>query len=213
MTDDGAVLYLQEPGTHVGIRSEHLVVRREGVEISRVPLAAVRQVVLFGNVQISTQAQHTLALHEIPVAFLTPHCRFVAALVPAPAKNMNLRRRQYEVFADPAQSLELAREVVQAGSKPSFVNQRGRSSRARSSNRDDDVGRPRQPRNSAAAAIAVSRPAARASMPRRRSNRCSAWRDRERASTSANSPASSSPSRRAATSTSGAATAGRRAIR
>jgi CRISPR-associated protein Cas1 len=136
MTDDGAVLYLQEPGSHVGVRSEHLVVRHEGVEISRVPLTAVRQVVLFGNVQISTQAQHTLALHEIPVAFLTPYCRFVAALVPAPAKNMNLRRRQYEVFADPAQSLELAREVVRS----KLVNQRTLLMRSLR-NRDDDVAR------------------------------------------------------------------------
>src|SRR5262249_29637515 len=38
--DEGAVLYLQEPGSHVGKRSEHLVVRKDGEEIQRVPIAA-----------------------------------------------------------------------------------------------------------------------------------------------------------------------------
>jgi CRISPR-associated protein Cas1 len=62
--DEGAVLYLQEPGSHVGKRSEHLVVRKDGEEIQRVPIAATRQVVVFGNVQVSTQALECLATRE-----------------------------------------------------------------------------------------------------------------------------------------------------
>ena len=63
--DDKAVLYLQEPGSHVGRRSEHLVVTHKGQEINRVPIASIRQVVVFGNVQVSTQALHTLAEAEV----------------------------------------------------------------------------------------------------------------------------------------------------
>ena len=54
--NEGAVLYLQEPGAHVGKRSEHLVVNKHGEEIQRVPIVGVHQVVVFGNVQMSTQA-------------------------------------------------------------------------------------------------------------------------------------------------------------
>ena len=39
-SDDGAVLYVQEPGSHVGKRSEHLVVRKDGQEVTRVPMHA-----------------------------------------------------------------------------------------------------------------------------------------------------------------------------
>ncbi|HJT76610.1 MAG TPA: CRISPR-associated protein Cas4, partial [Gemmataceae bacterium] len=81
-SDDGAVLYLQEPGSHVGKRSEHLVVRKDGAEVARVPMHAVRQVVVFGHVQLSTQALQTLAENEIPVAFLSGYGRFIAALTP-----------------------------------------------------------------------------------------------------------------------------------
>jgi CRISPR-associated protein Cas1 len=113
-SDDGAVLYLQEPGSHVGKRSEHLVVRKDGQELSRIPLHAVRQVVVFGNVQLSTQALETLASNEIPVCYLTGYGRFVAALVPAPRKNVSLREAQFRRFADPAEALLLAKEVVRA---------------------------------------------------------------------------------------------------
>ncbi len=51
--DDGAILYLQDPGSHVGKRSELLVVRLHNKEINRVPIASIRQVVVVGNVQVS----------------------------------------------------------------------------------------------------------------------------------------------------------------
>ena len=119
-SDDGAVLYVQEQGAYVGKRSEHLTIRLEGEELSRVPLALVRQVVVFGRVQLSTQALETLATNEIPVMFLTGYGRFVAALMPAPAKNVSLREAQFRMFSEEAEGLKLAKEVVRA----KLVNQR-----------------------------------------------------------------------------------------
>jgi CRISPR-associated protein Cas1 len=113
-SDDGAVLYLQEPGSHVGKRSEHLVVRKDNKEINRVPIHAVRQVVVFGNVQVSTQALETLIANEVPVAYLTGHGRFVGSFAPPPAKNVSLREAQFRLFADPAACLVLSKAVVRA---------------------------------------------------------------------------------------------------
>jgi CRISPR-associated protein Cas1 len=113
-TAEGAVLYLQEPGSHVGKRSEHLVVRKDGAEIQRVPIAAIHQVVIFGNVQVSTQALECLASLEVSVVYLTGYGRFIAALQPAPAKNVQLRTHQYRVFTDPHRALLLAKAAVEA---------------------------------------------------------------------------------------------------
>jgi CRISPR-associated protein Cas1 len=113
-SDDGAVLYLQEPGSFVGKRSEHLVIRKDGQELGRVPLHAVRQVVVMSRVQVSSQALETLAMNEIPVTFVTGHGRFIAVLAPAPKKNVSLREAQFRRFADPAAALGLAKEVVRA---------------------------------------------------------------------------------------------------
>jgi CRISPR-associated protein Cas1 len=111
---EGAILYLQEPGSHVGKRSEHLVVRKNGQEIQRVPIAAIRQVVVFGNVQVSTQALECLATLEVPVVYMTGYGRFIAALQPAPTKNVLLRVNQFRLFADPERALNLAKAVVKA---------------------------------------------------------------------------------------------------
>jgi CRISPR-associated protein Cas1 len=130
-TDEGAVLYLQEPGSHVGKRSEHLIVRKDGQEIQHVPIAAIRHVVIFGNVQVSTQALESLAQLEVSVVYLTSYGRFIAALMPAPTKNVLLRVNQVKLFADSAPALVLARAVVRA----KISNQRAllmRSLRSRS---------------------------------------------------------------------------------
>jgi CRISPR-associated protein Cas1 len=113
-SDDGAVLYVQEPGSHVGRRSEHLSVRKDGKELTRVPIHAIRQVCIFGNVQVSTQALETLVTNEVPVCYLTGYGRFVGAFTPAPAKNVSLREAQFHRFADAAECLTLARAVVRA---------------------------------------------------------------------------------------------------
>jgi CRISPR-associated protein Cas1 len=133
-SDDGAVLYLQEPGSHVGKRSEHLIVRKDGQELQRVPLHAVRQVVVLNNVQISTQALETLASNGIPVAFVTGYGRFIATFAPALAKNVSLREAQFRRFADPAEALLLTRAVVRA----KLTNQRALLMRCLRSRPDDD---------------------------------------------------------------------------
>lgn len=113
-SDDGAVLYVQEPGAYVGKRSEHLTVRKDGQELARVPIHAVRQVVVLGNVQISTQALTTLAANDVPVAYLTGHGRFLGVFAPPMPKNVGLREAQFRKFADPAECLSLSKAAVRA---------------------------------------------------------------------------------------------------
>lgn len=110
----GAVLYVQEPGAFVSKRSEHLVIKKDGKELTKAPLTAVRQLVVLGNVQVSTQALETLASHDIPVSYMTGHGRFVGTFQTAPTKNVMLRCDQYHRFSEPATQLELARSVVKA---------------------------------------------------------------------------------------------------
>ncbi|MCS6865856.1 MAG: CRISPR-associated endonuclease Cas1 [Gemmataceae bacterium] len=113
-SDAGAVLYLQEPGSTVGKRSEHLIIKKDGNELGQVPLHAVRDVVVCGNVQVSTQALQTMLENDIRISYLTGHGRFLGAVVPAVAKNITLREAQFRRFSDPAVCLQLAKAVVRA---------------------------------------------------------------------------------------------------
>jgi CRISPR-associated protein Cas1 len=119
-SDDGAVLYVQEPGSHVGKRSEHLVVRKDGQEVTRVPMHAIRQLVVFGHVQVSTQALETLLQNEISIAYLTGHGRFIGTFAPAERKNVGLREAQFRRFTDAEECLTLAKAVVRG----KLINQR-----------------------------------------------------------------------------------------
>jgi CRISPR-associated protein Cas1 len=111
---EGAVLYLQEQGAYVGKRSEHLIVRKHGQELQRIPIAAVRQVVIFGNVQVSTQALGSLATLGVPVVYMTVYGNFVASVMPTVTKNVLLRVNQFKIFADPRRAFTLAKAVVKA---------------------------------------------------------------------------------------------------
>jgi CRISPR-associated protein Cas1 len=216
-SDEGAVLYLHEPGSFVGKRSEHLVVKKDGAELQRVPLAAVRQVVVFGNVQLSTQALECLASGEVPVVYLTTYGRFVAALLPAPTKNVTLRTNQYRVFSDPPQALGLARAVVRA----KIANQRTllmRSLRSRSS--DEPPESTNGVQEPASAVRGSDEPAARemaellARLDRVTDPAVLLGRKaRRRRCISRSSAGCSRPNRPASVSTSPGATAGRRATR
>jgi len=119
-SDEGAVLYVQEAGSYVGKRSEHLVVRKDGHEVTRVPMHAVRQVVICSNVQVSTQALETLAANGIHVAYVTGHGRFIGTFAPAEKKNVGLREAQFRRFADAGECLTLSKAVVRG----KLMNQR-----------------------------------------------------------------------------------------
>jgi len=72
---------------------------------------------------------------------MTSYGRFLAALQPAPAKNVHLRANQYRLFTDPQHALNLAKAVVRA----KIANQRTllmRSLRSRSV--DEPVELPRR---------------------------------------------------------------------
>jgi CRISP-associated protein Cas1 len=136
-SDLGAVVYVNEPGAYVSKRSEHLVIKKNGKEITKAPLTAVRQLCVLGNVQVSTQALETLASHDIPISYITGHGRFVGTFQSAPTKNVMLRQDQYRRFSDPAVTLSLARSVVKA----KVTNQRTllmRSLRSQTESRGSD---------------------------------------------------------------------------
>jgi len=119
-SDDGAVLYVQEPGSHVGKRSEHLVVRKDGQEVTRVPMHAIRQLVVCGNVQVSTQALETLVQNDISIAYVTGYGRFIGTFASSMPKNVGLRESQFRRFADAAECLMLSKAVVRG----KLINQR-----------------------------------------------------------------------------------------
>ncbi|WP_029214728.1 CRISPR-associated endonuclease Cas1 [Kallotenue papyrolyticum] len=105
-------LYLLEQGAELRCDGECLLIHQDGQPQRSVPLIKVEQVVVFGNVRLSTPAIKRLLDREIDVIFLTVDGRFQGRLVGATPPHVGLRRRQYRRAEDRAWALELARALV-----------------------------------------------------------------------------------------------------
>lgn len=114
------VLYVREQGAVVRRDTEQIKVtrrleqqRRDAV-LSHISVRDLEQVVLCGNVQLTTQAAALLLQHEVDIVFLSLYGSYRGRLSRDGSKFARLRHAQLALAANDARSLALARAVVQA---------------------------------------------------------------------------------------------------
>ena len=110
--DDTRPLYLNTQGYRVGCKDEVLVVKEQDHVIEEVRMRDVSHVALFGNVQISTQAIHSLCEQEVPVTYFSMGGWFYGITRGHAMKNVFLRMEQFRLARDEAVCLSLARQFV-----------------------------------------------------------------------------------------------------
>ncbi len=107
-----ATLYLSEQQAFVKKRDEYLLIQYQDKRTVEVPLAKVSQVVVSGDVTLTTPALHTLLERGIEVCYLSMYGQFRGRLSPPVAKNAFVRREQYSAHHDPQRALLAARACV-----------------------------------------------------------------------------------------------------
>lgn len=119
--DDALPLYVHTAGTRVGKSGAELVVEpREPRDAEgntppkkqHVRISETSQLAVFGAVQISTQAIHSLADAGVAIVYLSAGGWLQAITRGMDHKNVELRQRQFACAADPARALSLARCFV-----------------------------------------------------------------------------------------------------
>ena len=111
-------LYITTQGAKLRYSKRRLVVERQGrgkgerKEIAAVPAVHVSQVLIFGNVSVTTPALSYLLENEIDTVFLTLRGRYKGRLVGPSGGNSRLRLRQYERAINSEWALETARAIV-----------------------------------------------------------------------------------------------------
>jgi len=112
-TDDAPhPLYVTEAGARVGKNHGRVEVKKRSELLATVPLLDVSQLVLQGNVEVSTPLLRELFAREIPVCWLSSGGWFSGIAHGLPSKHVELRRRQVIVASQGG--LEIARRVVAA---------------------------------------------------------------------------------------------------
>jgi CRISPR-associated protein Cas1 len=104
--------HVQVAGTTVGKTGEQLEIRfRDGAK-QRVGLATISHLSLFGRVHATSAVLQQMCAQDAGVSFFTSGGWYVGTLAPHSIVNVRTRIAQFEVAADPARSVRLARELV-----------------------------------------------------------------------------------------------------
>ena len=108
----GKVLYVCEQGSVVRKTGPRVMVVKDRQVLLSVPAGSIANVLVFGMVQLTTQAAHALMDAGADVAFLTRNGRIKGVLSPEISKNVVVRLAQYRRPADTGFRLALARAIV-----------------------------------------------------------------------------------------------------
>jgi CRISPR-associated protein Cas1 len=107
-----ANLYLTEQGSILCKTGDRLIVRKEGEILLDVPCNKIDAILIFGNVQFTTQAVHELFEHGIEMAILTRTGRLIGQITSPATKNIELRVAQFKKYDDEAFKLNLSKSIV-----------------------------------------------------------------------------------------------------
>jgi len=107
-------LYVVQQGAKIRISNHRLQVDLEREVLTSLPLGQVSQVVLFGNIGLTTPAIGELLEDNIEVVFLSRRGRFKGRLVGSVTPHVPLRRAQYACLGKPDFVLEMAQGFVSA---------------------------------------------------------------------------------------------------
>lgn len=114
-----ATLYLSEQYSFVKLEGEALRVqypaghaKRVAGQVARVPLNKIEQVLVLGDITLSTGALHELCERRIGVHFLSAHGHSYGSLTADWGKNSGVRLAQYQLFCQIERRFVVARACV-----------------------------------------------------------------------------------------------------
>ena len=107
-----AFLYLTEQGSVLRRKGKRLVVEKDGHILLEVPIREIETVLVFGHVQVTTQAIQMILLNKTELAFLTHTGRLLGQLTSPTPKNVGLRISQHRKFSDNSFILQISKSIV-----------------------------------------------------------------------------------------------------
>jgi CRISPR-associated protein Cas1 len=105
-------LYLNEQQSLVKKRDEYLIVTYPDKRKTEIPLIHVSQVVVSGDITLTTPALHALLERGIDISFLSFYGQFRGKLLPPVSKNAAIRNAQFRVHTQQEQALRVAQACV-----------------------------------------------------------------------------------------------------
>ncbi len=110
--NDTIPLYVQEQGAYIAKSGDCIHVKSKGAIIKKIRLIDISVVIIFGNVQITTQVIRELCKREIPICYMTYGGWFTGMTIGLGHKNVELRMHQHRTHNKKGLQMAIAREIV-----------------------------------------------------------------------------------------------------
>lgn len=105
-------LFLTQHGSVLGKQQERFSVQRDGEEAKIIPAVHVDQIIVLGNVQITTQVMRFCLERRTPIYLLNGRGRYYGAIDSFQTEPVKLHKQQFLLSDDENFCLELAREII-----------------------------------------------------------------------------------------------------
>lgn len=105
-------LFITSEDIYLSLDGENVVANRDGQAVARYPLHTLSGILSFSYSGASPALMGACAQREIGLAFCTPRGKFLARVTGESSGNVLLRRMQYRMADDPAQSCLIARNMI-----------------------------------------------------------------------------------------------------
>jgi len=105
-------IYIQTQGARLVREGRHLLVKKGEDTYHTLFVEKLRQIVLFGNIEITPPARATLLRHGVDTIFCSRDGRYLGRFATPEPKNVMLRKRQFTLLDDQAFGLDLCRQIV-----------------------------------------------------------------------------------------------------
>ena len=105
-------LYVTSPNTYLSLDGENIVILREQIEISRIPLHNLEGIVAFGYTGASPALMGACAKRNIALSFMKQSGRFLARVVGEVRGNVTLRKAQYRLSDSAEESNKIAKNFI-----------------------------------------------------------------------------------------------------
>lgn len=107
-----AFVYITEQGAVLKRSGQRLIVEKDHHKLLDIPASKVEGVLVFGNVQFTTQAAHLMLQQGVEMALFTSRGKLLGQLTSPATKNITLRQAQYARHEDHGFVLCFARTIV-----------------------------------------------------------------------------------------------------
>ena len=105
-------LYITSPDTYLSLDGENIVILKDQIEVSRLPLHNLEGIVTFGYTGASPALMGACAKRNISLSFMKQSGRFLARVVGEVRGNVTLRKAQYRISDSELESNKIAKNFI-----------------------------------------------------------------------------------------------------